>query len=333
MKKLLKVVGGFLLVVVVLALGAYAWASSVATRKYEKHWDVHEAAFPIPWPLSDAELVELRRDRVSAGAPAADPLGGVDLEAVALERARKRGQHLVESRAGCSGCHGADFGGSVIIDVPVVGHWVAPNLTAGQGSITASYTPRDWDRAVRHGVRHDGRSSSMPSTEFTNLSDRELSDIVAYIQSRPPVDRDLGPVRLGPVFTFLLATDPAALSAFSIDHQKPHVAEPPLEEPTAVLGEHISQVCRGCHGATLSGGKMAGDPNMPLVANLTPHETGLKSWEESDFIHAMRVGKRPDGSPISESMPWRNYGRMSDLELRALWAYLKSVPAVPKGNH
>jgi hypothetical protein len=38
---------------------------------------------------------------------------------------------------------------------------------------------------------------------------------------------------------------------------------------------------------------------MPIVADITPHETGLKSWSEGDFIRALRVGKREDGTAIS----------------------------------
>jgi hypothetical protein len=71
---------------------------------------------------------------------------------------------------------------------------------------------------------------------------------------------------------------------------------------------------------------------MPIVANLTPDESGLKAWSEADFIRAIREGKRPDGSAISEYMPWKAYGQMSDDELKAIFAYLRTVPAKPKGN-
>jgi hypothetical protein len=80
-------------------------------------------------------------------------------------------------------------------------------LTSGEGSVTKGFTPSDWNHAVRHGLRHDLRSSAMPANELTNLSDRELSDIVAYIPSRPPVDRAMRPVELGPLLALALATD------------------------------------------------------------------------------------------------------------------------------
>jgi len=307
MKKLLKILGWSVVAIVVVAILAYGVAWWMAGNRYDRQWVAHDATFPIPFALGEDE-------------------------AVALAQAIANGQHLVESRVGCMGCHGKDFGGGVIVDEPILGRWVAPNLTMGKGSVTREYTASDWDHAVRHGLRRGGRSSSMPAIEFVNLSDHELSDIVAYIRSLPPVDRDLGRVKFGPVFTFVMAFDSSALVAFNIDHEKAHAVEPPDSAPTAEYGEHIVQVCRGCHGANLSGGKIQGDPNMPIVANLTPHETGLKDWTEADFIRALREGKRKDGRELSGYMPWRAYGQMSDAELKAIWAYLRTVPAVEKGN-
>jgi mono/diheme cytochrome c family protein len=332
MKRFLKILGWSLVAIVGIAIVAYGIAWWVSKTRYDRHWVAHEAGFPIPFPLSDAELAVLREERIAGGAPADDSLAGVDLEALALSRATARGKHLIESRVSCNGCHGADFGGFAIIDVPIVGRWVAPNITQGEGSVTRGYTASDWDHAVRHGLRRNGRSSSMPAIDFVNLSDRELSDIVAYIRSQPPVDSNLGPVKFGPVFTFLTATDSGAFFASMIDHEKAHAVDPPDSAPTPQYGEHLVQVCRGCHGERLSGGKLKGDPNMPIVANLTPHETGFRDWTEADFIRAMREGKRKDGTAISEFMPWRAYGQMGDTELRAMYAYLRTVPPLEKGN-
>jgi mono/diheme cytochrome c family protein len=332
MRKLLRVAVWILGVLLVVAFGATGVARAIAGHKYNRRWTTHDVSFPIPFPLSPTELAALRAERVAAGAPGADPLAGVDLQAAALARATARGEHLIRTRVGCNACHGDDFGGKVVIDEAVVGYWAAPNLTTGAGGVTRGFSAADWDRAVRHGVRHTGQSSSMPSTEFLNLSDHELSDIVAYLRSRPPVDRTMKPVGIGPVFSFVVAFGAESLPAFVIDHHKPHATEPPAEAASVELGAHIVQVCRGCHGEQLSGGKVAGDPNMPIVANLTPHETGLKDWTEADFIRALREGKRKDGTELRPQMPWKAYGQMSDVELKAVWAYLQTLPAIRKGN-
>jgi len=331
MRRLLKIVAWVLGIVIVLALGATGVARYMAGRKYNKAWTTHEVSFPIPFPLSEAELVNLRTARLQAGASGADPLAGVDIQAEAMGAAIKRGDRLLKTRVTCAFCHGDDFGGKVIIDDALVGYWAPPNITTGEGSVTTGFKPSDWDRAVRHGVRHNGQSSSMPSNEFLNLSDHELSDVVAYIRSRPPVNRTMKPVGIGPIFSFVVGFGGDSLPAFAIDHQKAHAVEPPVESASVELGEHIVQVCRGCHGDNLSGGKIAADPNMPIVANLTPHETGLKGWTEGDFLHAMREGKRKDGTAILPQMPWQTFGQMNDTELRAVWAYLQTVPAAAKG--
>lgn len=333
MKKILKVLGWSLVAIVAVAILGYAIAAWVTDSRYEQRWVTHEVSFPIPFPLSSAELVTLREERIAAGAATGDPLAGVDLDAVALERAIARGERIVRSRLGCAGCHGANFGGYALIDEPMIGRWIAPNITTGQGSVTIDYTAANWDRAVRHGLRRDGRTSSMPSVDFLNLSDRELSDIVAYIRSMPAVDANPGKVDFGPLLNVMLALGKVKImAAFDIDHQAPHAVEPPDAAATEEFGAHLVQACRGCHALNLSGGKLAGDPAMPIVANLTPHESGLKDWTEADFIRALREGRRPDGSAISEYMPWKDYGNMNDTELKAIWAYLRTLEPVEKGK-
>jgi mono/diheme cytochrome c family protein len=332
MKKVLRILGWVLGSIVVVAILGYALASWVADNRYNRQWTAHEADFPIPVPLSDAEVSTLREERIAAGAPAGDPLAGVDLQAVALERAVARGQRLIETRLGCAACHGPDFGGRVLVDEPMVGRWIAPNLTLGKGGVTAAFSAADWDHAVRHGLRGGSRTSTMPSIDFANLSDRELSDIVAYIRSRPPVDNEPGTTSLGPMLRIMMALGKIELLAPTVDHMAPHAPLPPDEAVSVEFGAHLAQACRGCHGATLAGGKVPGDPGMPIVANLTPHETGLRDWTEADFIRALREGTRPDGRKLSPYMPWQAYANMSDTELKAIWAYLRSLEPVEKGR-
>lgn len=68
------------------------------------------------------------------------------------------------------------------------------------------------------------------------------------------------------------------------------------------------------------------------AANLTPdEETGLGLWTEEDFTRAMRTGRHrgaESGRPILPPMPWMNVAGASDDDLKAIFAYLKSVPAV-----
>lgn len=278
---------------------------------------------------------EVEAGAPAAPEPAADVLEGVDLEAIALGRAVARGKHLVESRYVCIECHGEDFSGGTMVDDPAIGRLLGPNITRGKGSRVEGYTPADWDRIVRHGIKRDGTAAAMPSEDFQRMSDQELSDIIAYIQSRPPVDNEVPSVTLGPVGTVLLAVGKLPLSVELIhDHDKPHPKWPPSAEPTAEFGEHLVGICTGCHRAGLEGGPIpAGPPDWVPAANLTPHEQGLAGWSYDDFVKVMREGVRPDGTPVRAPMSLvAKYGnRMSELELRAMWAFISSVQPKPTG--
>lgn len=65
-------------------------------------------------------------------------------------------------------------------------------------------------------------------------------------------------------------------------------------------------------------------------ANLTPdNETGIGTWQPDMFINAMKTGKHLGaGRPLMPPMPWQNVGQLPEEDLRAIFAYLKSLPAV-----
>ena len=73
----------------------------------------------------------------------------------------------------------------------------------------------------------------------------------------------------------------------------------------------------------------AGPWGTSYAANLTPHETGLAAWTPELFIQAMRTGKHMGtGRAILPPMPWQDYGLMTDDDLRAVFAYLRSLKPV-----
>lgn len=237
-----------------------------------------------------------------------------------------RGEHIVRAISVCVDCHGPDLGGQVAMDAGPVGTIVAPNLTRGKGGIGNSFTDEDWIRAIWYGLRKDGTSLLlMPSESYTHMSRADLTAAVAYLKQIPPVDRELPPTRIRLFGRALLAAGQLPLIVAEL---MPRV-EQPDDVPfsvTAEYGEYLAHVggCKGCHGPDLTGGIVVGPPDSPPTANLTP--VGLGSWSEEDFFRAMRVGTRPDGSRISEVMPWRSMASLTDDELRALWAYLETVP-------
>lgn len=74
----------------------------------------------------------------------------------------------------------------------------------------------------------------------------------------------------------------------------------------------------------------AGPWGISYAINLTPdEETGTGRWTEAQFIQAMRTGRHlGNGRPILPPMPWPGIARMTDADLKALFAYLRSVPAI-----
>lgn len=245
-----------------------------------------------------------------------------------------RGKHIATTR-GCVDCHTPSFAGKVFIDAPPVARLFASNLTRGEGGVGGSYTDRDWARAIRHGIGPDGKPLLfMPSHEFNVLTDEDLGALVAYLKSVPPVDNPPEKSTVGPIGRLLfLKGDLHLLPAEIIDHDAPRAAAP-AAGPTAEYGAYLSTGCAGCHGAGFSGGKIPGTPpNFPAAANLTPDtETGIGAWSEADFFRALREGRRPDGRELAPEMPWQLTREMTDDEIRAIWLYLRSVPAKPVGN-
>lgn len=67
------------------------------------------------------------------------------------------------------------------------------------------------------------------------------------------------------------------------------------------------------------------------AANLTPHETGTGNWTEENFFRAIREGKYKGlegGRSLLPPMPWQQYRNLSDDDLRAIFAYLKSIKPI-----
>jgi mono/diheme cytochrome c family protein len=321
MKKLLKIIGVLLAALVVVAVCVYVWAGIIANRLRAQTFETHSVDFPIPFPIDEAEVSALGLTEDAA-------------RQLAQERAIARGKHLVTARYTCIACHGATFGGGVMVDAFPIGRLLGPNLTLGVGSRTAEYQPRDWDRIVRHGVLKDGHPAVMPSVDFQRMSDQELSDIVSYIRSLPPVDNTVPRSTFGPLGKMLVATGQVKFSASQIaSHNTPHLVYPPAESASADFGKHLASTCMGCHGSDLSGGPIpGGDPSWPPARNLTPDATGLKGWSYDQFVTALTRSQRPDGTALRSPMKEvAGYGQsMTDVERQALWAYLQSLPPVSK---
>lgn len=244
------------------------------------------------------------------------------------------GRHIVETR-GCTDCHGANLGGGSVIDEPAIARVWAPNLTSGGGGVAPDLAVTDWERAIRRGVAKGGRPLQiMPSLEYNGLSDGDLAALIGYLQTVPPVNNAVPANTTGPLGRLLFFLGKIPLLAAERIDQKVTSHSAPTAGPTAEYGRYLATGCTGCHGVTYSGGPIPGmPPDAKPAANLTPDRTtGIGGWSESDFFTALREGRRPDGTALSDQMPWRVTAKLTDDEIRAIYLYLGTLEARPFGE-
>jgi mono/diheme cytochrome c family protein len=296
MKKVLKwfgiTLGGLLGLVIILLAVFYFKGNAMVSRTY----DIPAENIPIP---TDAASIA-------------------------------RGKHFVQ--AICVGCHTTDLSGQLMIQAPFATLYSA-NLTSGKGGAGAEFSDADFIRAIRHGVDDHGRALIlMPSMVFWNFSDSDLADIVAYVKTVPPVDKELPDPKTNVLGKFMIGAGmfgPNIVPANVIAHDQRPPASPMGVTPQ--YGQYLVNVtgCRDCHGAQLSGGKSS-KPGAMDAPNLTPGGD-LKTWTSADFIETIHTGVTPGGRVLNpDEMPWKDFAaNYSDDELNAIFLYLQSLQPLP----
>ena len=304
MKRWVKWTVGVIGALVVVAAAAVAVGTQLAERKSQRH--VRIELQPASWAMS-------------ATAPDAPTLA--------------RGKYLFNSR-GCAECHGINGAGREFINDGKGLRLKSPNISPGQGSVVARYTPEDWERTIRHGVKPDGRAVFlMPSEDYNGFTEPDLAALVAYVRSLPPVSGSGAVVELSLPVKVMYGYGAIEDAAQKIDHSLPP-PQPIAEGVTAAHGAYVANMCIGCHGPGLSGGKIPGTPpDWAPAANLTPGEGSvLKRYPDADqFVAMLRSGKRPDGTAVTV-MPFESLRELNDVDAHALYSYLKTVPARPFGQ-
>lgn len=248
-------------------------------------------------------------------------------------QALSRGKYLFDTR-GCAECHGADGAGRSFVKDDKGTHLAGPNITPA--GVVAKYQPVDWVRTIRHGVKPDGRPVMvMPSEDYNRFTDVDLAALVAHVRSLAPVKGGGKAVVELPLPAWVMyGFDVIPDAAQRIDHALPP-AQPVAAGVTVAHGAYVANMCIGCHGEHLSGGKIpGGPPDWPAAANLTPGAgSALARYkDEAQFIAMMRSGRRPDGTAI-QVMPFDSFGKMDDVDLPALYAYLRTIAPYPAGSH
>ena len=291
MKRVIRCFGWALLVLVVLGLVAVGAAHLLAQRKLNRTIDIQVA--PVAFVSDAASLA--------------------------------RGKYLFQSR-GCSECHGDNGAGKLLIDDPGGLRVWTPNITSAAGSAAAKYTEVDWVRTIRHGVKPDRRPVFiMPSEDYNRFTDADVAAIVAYARSLPAVRGESARIEMPLLVKALYAAGVVPDAPQRIDHSLPP-AKAVAEGPTPEHGAYVANMCKGCHGETLHGGKIPGSPpDWPPAADLTARATYATYDSVDKFKVMLKSGKRPTGEAI-KVMPFPSLGAMNDTDVEALYAYLRTLP-------
>lgn len=261
----------------------------------------------------------------------------------------ERGRYLALGAAHCVECHGAEradgaapssaLSGGHEFHLPL-GTVRVPNITPDAETGIGRYRDEDIARMLRYGVRPNGEVV-LPFMPFSELSDADLTALISFLRSEPPVRHAVPPHEVNVlgklVKAFVLA--PKGPS-------RPPVADVP-RAVTAEYGRYLANSvgnCVACHtkldmrtgelvGPHFAGGAVhpsTSDPARSFVTpNLTPDPRWgwLNGWSEDAFVARFRAGRVHEGSP----MPWEAFARIDESDARALYRYLRSLPAAPGG--
>jgi len=275
------------------------------------------------------------------------------LHTIACTPARRaRGHYLVTSLTHCFACHsevsysrahplqpipGTMGSGHVFppeeSGVPLPYRVVAPNITPDPETGAGTWTDEQFMQAIRQGIGHDGRTlfPLMPYPLFHDMDDEDLKSVVCYVRSIPPIRRKMPPTVLPPALRAALKPLPPA----------GHVSPPNPKDPVA-RGKYLVKLgnCTGCHtpldenfqplpGMYLAGGRVFVGPFGRVASlNLTPDPSSpIYAADLQRFIRTIRTGE--DGARLlSTFMPWGYYRHLTDSDLEAIYAYLRTISPV-----
>lgn len=131
-----------------------------------------------------------------------------------------------------------------------------------------------------------------------------------------------------------------ALAAFALANLSPASLAAAAGDPKH--GEYVVRLggCLGCHtedkkdAVPFAGGRVLKTKFGTFFGpNITPHpQAGIGRWTEADFMRAMRHGTRPDGANYLPVFPYPSFTKITDSDLRDLWAYLRTLPQSSQAN-
>jgi|SRR5215472_1055660 len=259
-----------------------------------------------------------------------------------------RGRYIATALSGCVFCHsphdwnaaglpvvaGKEGSGEVEPYAGLPGRVVGPNLTPDPETGAGRWTDDQLARAIREGVGHDGRAlfPLMPYIHYRQMSDEDLASVIVYFRSLPAVRHELPKSEIIFPVKYLIrsAPEPVILP----------VSEIPMDSAPVVRGAYLVNMagCRDCHtpqekGQDLPGMAFAGGFPFPgpwgnvATANITPDVSGISYYDEALFLELMHTGS-VKARKLNPIMPIQIYKNLTDDDLKAMFAYLRTLKAV-----
>jgi mono/diheme cytochrome c family protein len=248
----------------------------------------------------------------------------------------------------CAGCHldpsTKELSGKVMAESPKeFGVVVSRNITKSKTHGIGAWSDGDIAYLLRTGVRKNGEYAPPYMVKLPHLSDDDVDSIIAFLRSDDPLvaAADIDPPGV-PQPSFLVKALTHAVFKPLPYPSAPIVA--PNKSDRVAYGRYLVQGldCYSCHSADfktvnvlepektpgyLGGGNGLLDADGAVIrsANLTADdETGIGRWSEADFVRALKMGFRPDGSVVH--YPMTPMPELDDDEAGSIYAYLRTVP-------
>lgn len=274
-----------------------------------------------------------------------------------IKKVLERGEYLATHVALCVECHshhdmekysgpiipGSEGGGGFVFDqkLGMPGVLYGKNITPDSATGIGSWTDAEILRALTHGISKNGDTlfPLMPYPNFNRMAKDDLLSIIAYIRTLKPIKNQVPPRQL---MMPIAAVYPGQFLQPSIDGNVR-----PAESDKVKYGEYLVTFadCGTCHSPLTPQGPdmsrmFAGGWTFDLgthkvtTANITPDSaTGIGMWTEAMFVD--KFAKYRDKKLIEEKpgtqntiMPVSLYAGMKDDDLKAIYAYLRSVKPI-----
>lgn len=264
-----------------------------------------------------------------------------------------RGKYVFDA-AGCYGCHtdeknaGKPLAGGRALKTPF-GTFYGPNITPDPEHGIGGWTFENFTTALRQGIRPDGSAlyPVFPFTSFTGMSDADVADLWAYLQTIEPVAEASKAHAVD--FPFSVRWLNAVWQALYFEQGRFEAGTPPagVAEADAEAWRrggylvHALTHCGECHtprgmlGARNQSLSLAGNADGPdgdPAPNITPDsKTGIGDWSIGDITTYLQIGMLPDGDFAGSAMAEvikNSTGKMTDADRRAIAVYVRSLAPI-----